>query len=274
MELRGVDFTSRPGRRKPITLARGRLTAPGLLRLERVDALESFEAFEATLAEPGPWLAGFDFPFGFARELVEGLGWPTEWPALMRHVAALTRPELVAPFRDWCAGRQSPNKFSTRATDRFADCSPAMKWVNPPVAYMLLEGAPRLLAAGVDIPGLHAGDPRRVALEAYPALAARAVIGRTSYKSDTKAKQTTERRDARERVLNALVGGVHPLGIRLSLDEPQREELLADGSGDRLDAVLCLVQAAWAEMRREQGFGLPAFDPLEGWILTAEYWKN
>ena len=47
---------------------------------------------------------------------------------------------------------------------------------------------------------------------------------------------------------------------------------LADASGDRLDAVLCLLQAAWALRQHEQGhacWGLPEFDPLEGWIATA-----
>ena len=34
-----------------------------------------------------------------------------------------------------------------------------MKWVNPPVVLMLHAGAPRLLAAGVTIPGLCRGDP-------------------------------------------------------------------------------------------------------------------
>ena len=48
-----------------------------------------------------------------------------------------------------------------------------MKWVNPPVAYMLHAGVPLLLDAGVHLPGLHAGDPARVALEAYPGLLAR-----------------------------------------------------------------------------------------------------
>ncbi len=37
-----------------------------------------------------------------------------------------------------------------------------MKWVNPPVAYMLHAGVPRLLRAGVHLPGLHAGDETRV----------------------------------------------------------------------------------------------------------------
>ena len=39
-------------------------------------------------------------------------------------------------------------------------------------------------------------------------------------------------------------------------------------AGDSLDAVLCLMQAAWASER--PGYGLPAdIDPLEGWIVSA-----
>jgi len=37
--------------------------------------------------------------------------------------------------------------------------------------------------------------------------------------------------------------------------------------------VLCLVQAAWADVRHQQGdplYGLPStVDPLEGWIVGA-----
>ena len=52
--------------------------------------------------------------------------------------------------------------------------------------------------------------------------------------------------------------------------DAQRDALAADGSGDRLDAVLCLVQAAWAEREGPPSWGLPPdLDPLEGWILTA-----
>ena len=41
-----------------------------------------------------------------------------------------------------------------------------------------------------------------------------------------------------------------------------------DASGDALDAVLCLVQAAWAS--GQPGYGLPeTIDPLEGWIVSA-----
>ena len=47
-----------------------------------------------------------------------------------------------------------------------------------------------------------------------------------------------------------------------------RSALADDPSGDRLDAVLCLVQAAWAS--RQAQFGQPPrADALEGWIVSA-----
>lgn len=265
--LIGVDFTSAPTRRKPITVARGTL-AGTRLALQRVDTLTDFAAFEALLAEPGPWLGGFDFPFGLPRELVESLGWPREWPALVRHYAALDRAAIRDTFAAFCAARPAGRKFAHRACDGPAGSSPSMKWVNPPVAFMLHAGAPRLLAAGVHLPGLHEGDAERVALEAYPGLLARALIGTRSYKSDERAKQTPERLIARKDIVEALEQGRTRLGLRLALSHAQRDALADDPSGDRLDAVLCLVQAAWAST--QPGHGLPSgVDPLEGWIVSA-----
>jgi hypothetical protein len=43
-----------------------------------------------------------------------------------------------------------------------------------------------------------------------------------------------------------------------------------DASGDSLDAVLCLVQAAWARREGAPRYGLSEpLDALEGWIVTA-----
>jgi hypothetical protein len=143
-----------------------------------------------------------------------------------------------------------------------------MKWVNPPVAFMLHAGIGLLLDAGVRIATLHPGDPARVALEGYPGLLARELIGRRSYKSDTRAMQTPGRRDARIELLARLERGESRLGLALGLDAAQRRALIDDGSADRLDAVLCLMQAAWASGR--PNFGLPDdVDPLEGWIVSA-----
>jgi hypothetical protein len=107
-------------------------------------------------------------------------------------------------------------------------------------------------------------------------LLARSVLQRVSYKSDDKAKQTPDRLIARKTLVNALEGGQVPLlqavGLRLKLSHAQRDALADDPSGDTLDAVLCLLQAAWALRQHETGhpcWGLPEFDPLEGWIVSA-----
>ena len=266
--LLGVDFTSAPTPRKPITVARGSVHGRRV-SLQRVDALPGFAAFEALLREPGPWLGAFDFPFGLPRELVEALGWPREWLALMRHYAALDRATIRNTFAAFCAARPVGAKFAHRACDRPAGSSPSMKWVNPPVAFMLHAGVPRLIEAGVHLPCLHDGDAQRVALEGYPGLLARELIGTRSYKSDERARQTPERLIARKDLVDALEQGRSArLGLRLALSHAQRDGLVADAAGDRLDAVLCLMQAAWAVQQPHAG--LPRdVDGLEGWIVTA-----
>ncbi|MDO9315638.1 MAG: DUF429 domain-containing protein [Burkholderiaceae bacterium] len=266
-----MDFTSRPTPRKPIVVARGSFDGRSV-RLDALDAHARFEDFSAWLLAPGDWVGAFDLPFGLPRELVHALGWPTDWLALMRHFAGLSREQIRDTFAAFCDARPVGGKFAHRACDGPAGSSPSMKWVNPPVAYMLHAGVPLLIDAGVHLPGLHAGnDPReasRVAVEGYPGLLAREVLGNRSYKSDAKAKQTPERLIARKDLVDALEQGRTRLALRLRLSHAQRDNLVADASGDRLDAVLCLLQAAWA--RTQPGFGRPAdSDPLEGWIVTA-----
>ena len=265
--IAGADFTSRPTRRKPITVALGHVRQD-VVRLAGVESHAAFEGFADWLRTPGPWLAVFDLPFGLPRELVLALGWPTQWLPLMRHVAGLERREIRDAFKAFCDARPAGHKFAHRVTDGPAGSSPSMKWVNPPVAWMLHAGGPLLIDAGLHLPGLRTGDACRVALEGYPGLLAREVLGTRSYKSDERAKQTPERLIARKDIVEALEQGRTRLALRLKLTHAQRDALVADASGDRLDAVLCLMQAGWASGR--PNFGLPAsIDPLEGWIVTA-----
>jgi len=169
------------------------------------------------------------------------------WPALIRHVAGIERAQLRATFKSVCDAREAGRKFIHRACDLPAGSSSPMKWVNPPVAWMLHAGAPLLLDANVHIPGMHDGDSTRIALEAYPG---------------------PERRAARLTLLQALEAGSYSLQIRLDTSD-FGDQLLADGSGDLIDAVLCALLAGWAWQRREQQFGLPPHDGLEGWIVGA-----
>ena len=267
--LVGCDFSSSPSRRKPIVIATGCVKS-GRVLLNGLERLESLDSFEHWLRQECDWLGAFDFPFGLPRELVAHLGWPLQWKALMDHYAGLSRPEIRNTFAAFCDARPAGQKFAHRATDRPAGSSPSMKWINPPVAYMLHAGVPRLLAAGVHLPGLHAGDLRRVALEGYPGLLAREVLGQRSYKSDDKARQTPQRLIARKDLVTALELGQTRLGLRLKLSHAQHDALIDDASGDSLDAVLCLLQAAWAQQQGAPRYGLPTdMDALEGWIVTA-----
>lgn len=270
--LAGIDFTSRPTRRKPITVALGHLDPRqhSAVRLGGIETHTGFDGFSRWLHTPGPWLGVFDLPFGLPRELVTTLGWPMAWLPLMRHYAALSREEIRDTFAAFCDARPIGGKFAHRAADAPAGSSPSMKWVNPPVAFMMHAGVPLLIDAGLHLHGLHAGDETRVALEGYPGLLAREVLGARSYKSDTVVKQTPERLIARIDLVDALDQGRTRLGLRLKLTHAQRDDLIADASGDRLDAVLCLVQAAWASTRPNHG--LPeVIDPLEGWIISAAH---
>jgi hypothetical protein len=271
--LLGCDFSSAPTARKPIVVALGAVRG-ARVTLSKLLPFATLEAWGQWLHDTPAWVGGFDLPFGLPRELVEQLGWPLEWRACMAHYAGLERAQIRDAFAAFCDARPVGGKFAHRRTDLPAGSSPSMKWVNPPVAFMLHAGVPRLLAAGATLPGLHAvPGATRVALEAYPGLLARELIGRRSYKSDDVARQDTERWVARADLLSALERGATRLELRLSLTHAQRDQLLADARGDALDAVLCLVQAAWASRHAEQagpGYGLPAdLDPLEGWIVSA-----
>jgi hypothetical protein len=259
----GVDFTCAPRKAKPITAAVARLQGDCLV-VDDVERLGSFAAFEALLARPGPWVGGFDLPFSLPLELVRDLGWPESWRELVAHCSAMSRRQFRAALDAYRQTRPAGKRYAHRATDHPAGSSSPMKLVNPPVALMFHEGAPRLLAAGVCLPALMEGDARRIALEAYPGLLVRRQLGvRESYKSDTRSEQTAARRAARKRIVAALVEG-RPLGIRLET----RLDLVADGAGDLLDAAICALQAAWAAGR--PGYGIPPHAPAgEGWIVTS-----
>jgi hypothetical protein len=271
--LLGCDFSSAPTPRKTIVLALGELHQ-GRVQLTRLVQFSSLSDFSAWLKQDQSWVGAFDLPFGLPRELVQSLGWPTDWADCMAYYCALSRDQIRQAFAAFCQARPVGGKFAHRVTDGPAGSSPSMKWVNPPVAFMLHAGVPLLLQAGATLPGLHqGGEPLKIALEGYPGLLAREVLGPRSYKADDKARQTPERLIARKDLITALEQGYTRLGLRLKLSHAQRDALADDARGDALDAVLCLMQAAWAQARHDAGdarYGLPAdMDPLEGWIVSA-----
>ena len=266
MKLLGVDFSCAPSRRKPIVAARGTFDGR-LLRLQALDALPTLAGFEALLAEPGPWLGAFDFPFGLPRAFVDALQLGDSAAAVMAELQrrAPSRMAWRALIDTWGATQPRGQRLLHRATDR---ALPGVQSTSPlqtryvPVGFMYYEGFARLLAAGVHIPGLRAGAAQRCALEGYPAILAHELIGRRSYKNSPLPDRLIARKD----LVDALEQGRTRLGLRLKLTHAQREALVDDAGGDRIDAVLCLAQAAWAGT--QPGYGLPVdIDPVEGWIV-------
>jgi len=267
LRIYGVDFTCAPRGAKPITIAAGVLRKKSL-SLGGVERAETFREFEAFLDRPGPWIGGFDLPFSLPGELIRDLGWPDDWQALIDHCASMDRKRLREALDAYRATRPVGKKYAHRATDIPAGSSSPMKLVNPPVALMFHEGARRLLAAGVRIPGLFENNSSKIALEAYPGLLVRKQLGlRASYKSDTRGQHTPSRKAIRRAVVKAMVEG-KPLGIALRAETKLLKALVDDGSGDLLDAAICAVQAAWAA--GQKNYGIPADAPKgEGWIISA-----
>ena len=267
MLLAGVDFSCNPSRRKPITVASGRLDAARLV-LADVAELATLAAFESWLRTPGPWLGGFDFPFGLPRRFVDA------------HAFGASAADVIASVRDRCPTRMAWRAFidswgrsqpaGARLLHRRTDAASAVTSTSPmqtryvPVGLMYYEGVGRLIESGVTLPGLHpAGDPQRIALEAYPRRLAHAIVARRSYKNSA----ADDRRAAREAIVAGLESGADRFGFAVVCAPALRASLVGDASGDRLDAVLCLVQAAIAS-RRER-YGLPIdVDPVEGWIAA------
>lgn len=266
MRLAGIDFTCAPSRRKPITVATGRLVGERL-HLDGVAELLTLPAFDDWLREPGPWLGAFDFPFGLPRAFVEanGLGRSCAEVSAAVHARCPTRMAWRDFIDAWGNTQPAGHRLLHRHTDRAsaAGSTSPLQTRYVPVGFMYYEGVSRLIQCGVSMSGLYAGDAGRIALEGYPRRTARRIVGRRSYKNG----DDDDRRDARATIVAALAVGTACPGVRLVAPKALCATLIEEAGGDRLDAVLCLVQAALAV--RQPHFGLPAtVDGVEGWICA------
>jgi hypothetical protein len=267
MKVIGIDFTSRPTRKKPLTCVHCTLEGR-VLRADKLEKWPEFALFECALKKPGPWIAGIDFPFGQSRAFIENIGWPMAWSDYVAHAGSLGRDGFRNALETYRKPRPMGCKEHRRVTDIAASSISPQKLHGVPVGFMFFEGAPRLLRSGVTIPLLLSGDPSRIVVEAYPGVLARQLIGRTGYKSDTARRQNEEQHQIRCIMLDYILNGQIEASHGLRVEAPKN--MADDPTGDQLDSLLCAIQAAWAWTMREYGYGAPrGADSLEGWIADA-----
>jgi Protein of unknown function (DUF429) len=295
----GVDFTCAPSSRKPITAAWGS-TDGSVVRLHSLQTCDTLSAFDQCLLTPSPlnttaWTGAFDFPFGLPRLFIDALASHPAAASPVCDAADLVQrmrgPEAIVAKQHfqamvdswgkaWGEGSR-PSKLPHRQTDL---AMPGITSTSPlqtryvPVGKMYAEGFWRLLQAPIDIPLVRPLPSSAChAFEAYPGLLAHEVLAgsgpASSYKNDADNQTDPKRLLNRLTLLDRLEQGRTRLQVRLKLTPAQRDHIASDPLGDRLDAVLCMLQAAWGVRMQQQGhklWGLPEHaDPLEGWILSA-----
>jgi len=132
MRVFGLDFTSAPSPRKPITCAIGELREATLL-IEDTKALPTFAAFEEFLQQEGSWIASFDFPFGQPRKLLTNLHWPQTWEGYIQHCAALGKTLFEETLIQYHANSPAGSKPHSRAPDTLAGARTSMLLRGIPV---------------------------------------------------------------------------------------------------------------------------------------------
>lgn len=260
----GVDFTSRPTRQKPITVAECQLSGDRL-SVRTLRMLHSFDEFERLLTSSGPWIAAIDMPFAQPHALIEALGWPRDWKDCVSHIARLGKGAFEQALNDYRDSQPYGRKEHLRRTDRLAKSRSPMKLHFQPVGKMFFEGAPRLLRSKANILPCAPNTVDRTVVEAYPALVADFLGQTRSYKHDKKPRP--DHRETRRRIVDALPTEIcrRRYGVSVSLDAACARDLVDDPKADLLDAVLCAVQGAWAS--RQPDFGIPRDCENEGWIV-------
>ncbi len=116
MKILGIDFTSAPSYIKPITCAVGHLS-DNTLCITTVELLPTFTDFEKTLAQSGPYVAGFDFPFSQPRRLIENLDWAIHWHEMIDLISSMGKEAFEAEICRYTESRPVGDKLHRRQTD-------------------------------------------------------------------------------------------------------------------------------------------------------------
>lgn len=254
VRVAGIDFTSSPSPRKPLTFATGRLEGE-ILTLESTGTITAFAALDTFLQSNQFDLVSVDAPLGMTRSVVNELGWPDRRDELIAYIATLTRIEFLQGLQNRADSKPYGEKEPKRLTERYAPGAfSCVKIGRPSMARMTYE-AFRVLAR----------NPTSRFTEAFPKLVQLALFPGARYKFATEPA-----RRARAGLVEALLGPKipHYYGFELRIEERLMPALIEDAMGDLLDAVFACVQAAWACRQLDPNLGIPpGIDPIEGWIV-------
>ena len=271
MIIFGLDFTSSPSPRKPITCAKGILRKNRSLVIKDISTFDDFSKFEAFLNSKGPWIAGFDFPFGMPAEFIYELKIKSNWELYVYMISKWKIKQFENKVKSFKKSRTIGRKEPNRMTDFLARAKSPLKQVNPPLIKMFFQGAPRLLKSSISIIPCRTTNDNRMALETYPAQLARIFAG--SYKNEGNKGNLSNFKKAREKIINGITSAnmTKKLGLRVQINKNFKLLAIRDGKGDILDAILCTVQAAWFWEKRETKCELfphkiDKIIALEGWI--------
>ena len=264
----GIDFTSAPTRRKPITVAEGTLGSDRRLVISVERRLDSFLALKDLLHAPGPWIAGIDFPFGLPEEFIQKMGWPDQWPDYVALVENLGKDVFVQQVTNFRDSQPSGSKHLLRVCDRLAGGQSPLNTTNPPVGKMFCMGAPILLNSGASILPSRPTDSDQTVVEAYPKVVAQNFTGSQSY----KGKKDEGRASARQAIYEGITDPAlsERYGFSCILPEYNPAD---DTDGDRIDAMLAAIQAAWAhtEWLAAKAVDFSDIAIREGWIADPAF---
>lgn len=301
----GFDITSAPSAQKPITCAAGALFVPSanstdiprlhiaaIYELTTLQQVAHILGGKTSLPDASPaaappaydeYVAGMDFPFGLPLEFLHASGWPTTWESYVRHIGSLEKSAFERAVYSYMEARPQGKKLCYRETDRQANAQSPIRLTFVPVGKMFFRLAPIIERSEATVFPVKSGSAARSILEAYPALIARAVLGKKPYK-EGKPEQRAERRANRLELTSALLAlckaqygftltyaehaASHPTPKQENATVTLQEKMILDWRGDIIDAVLCALQTARASLLPEFGLSnLPAAARNEGWIL-------
>ena len=269
MKIYGIDFTSTPRHSKAITLATAKLHE-GVLNITNCEDLTNTAEFSEFLKTPGPWIAAIDFPFGQPRKLVVDCRWPCSWEGYVEYVSQMGKgafEECLRSYKDAESGRRRLR----RETDIRAGSLSPMQLDFTPVGKMFYIGSSLLLKSPCTVIPFRVGyDGSGIIVEGYPKLVAVKAIGRQGYKSDLPTPKNDQNREFRNSILEWIrqPAAQRIYGSHVELADTVVSDCLDDPKGDKLDAALCVMQAAWSWSQRQARYGVPKdCDLLEGWIV-------